>query len=287
MAIKKRKTIVIIVVAVLVAIALAAVLIAVKSFTRNDGGKSPEQIIRFSQIIPDISPYEIMPVAKRGLCAQAPENTLQSIELAAAEGFAAVSFDVRETRDGIWVLLRDEKINTMTDGRGKVSKLTYYEILMFTINNGANIANYPDTKIPTLEDGLLLCRSLNLNAFIRVEKSDEQGLSRLVNLFTELGREGFTIVSPDKQVLEIVRQLSPETEIWFENDSPGKKDLDWLKLNGGMGVVSSRGITDKQAERIKDAGLALAGDNIDSPKKLKKFYDYGTRVFFTDSIYPG
>lgn len=95
------------------------------------------------------------------------------------------------------------------------------------------------------------------------------------------------IVSPDKQVLEIVRQLSPETEIWFENDSPGKKDLDWLKLNDGMGVVSSRSITDKQAERITDAGLALAGDNIDSPKKLKKFYDYGARVFFTYSIYPG
>lgn len=60
--------------------------------------------------------------------------------------------------------------------------------------------------------------------------------------------------------------------------------MDWLKLNDGMGVVSSRSITDKQAERITDAGLALAGDNIDSPKNSKSFMITAPGVF-TYSIY--
>ena len=52
--------------------------------------------------------------AHRGVSTEAPENTLSSIELAAAQGYAIAEVDVSVTKDGKFVLLHDDTLNLKT-----------------------------------------------------------------------------------------------------------------------------------------------------------------------------
>ncbi|MFL7810718.1 MAG: glycerophosphodiester phosphodiesterase, partial [Anaerolineae bacterium] len=57
-------------------------------------------------------------IGHRGAAALAPENTWAGFDLALALGVDAIETDVRATRDGVLVLLHDERLDRTTDGSG-------------------------------------------------------------------------------------------------------------------------------------------------------------------------
>ena len=134
---KKSKKIIIAVSAVL-AVAVAACIAFY--FSQKSGAK---EIVKLSDIT---SVGDITLTAHRGLSSLAPENTLPALELAGEYGYKYAEIDIQLTKDGMWVLSHDESIGRMTDGRGKISDYTYFELADFTINNGANYKNYDNNS---------------------------------------------------------------------------------------------------------------------------------------------
>lgn len=61
-------------------------------------------------------------VAHRGASAIAPENTLVAIREAVRLGAPAVEFDVRESSDGVLVVIHDRTLARTTNGKGQVQK---------------------------------------------------------------------------------------------------------------------------------------------------------------------
>lgn len=82
----------------------------------------------------------------RGACGYAPENTIASFRKAIELNVDAMEFDVRLCKSGEVVILHDEKVDRMTNGRGLVSELTLSELKSLDIRGGQ--------KIPTLEEAL-------------------------------------------------------------------------------------------------------------------------------------
>lgn len=99
---------------------------------------------------------KIMVCAHRGQHENAPENSLESIQDAIDQNVRMVELDVRQTKDGILVLMHDETIDRTTNGSGNVEDMTFQELQQFYLykDNGTLTTQ----RIPSLEVVLSLAR---------------------------------------------------------------------------------------------------------------------------------
>ena len=108
-------------------------------------------------------------VMHRGYNTEAPENTVPAFTLAGQAGAWGIETDVYETTDGYFILSHDDDVSRMTDGTGKITEMTYAETQECTIDAGANVGEYSNLKMPTLEEYLAICRRYGCVAFIEIK----------------------------------------------------------------------------------------------------------------------
>ncbi|MEU3241889.1 MULTISPECIES: glycerophosphodiester phosphodiesterase [unclassified Streptomyces] len=96
-------------------------------------------------------------VAHRGASAYAPENTLASIDKAAAMGFDWVENDVQRTKDGKLVVLHDATLARTTDVEKLYPRRAPWKVKDFTAAEIARLdagswlgRRYAGTRVPTL-----------------------------------------------------------------------------------------------------------------------------------------
>ena len=90
----------------------------------------------------------------------APENTLAAFTLAWQMGADSIEIDVRETADGVPVIMHDTTVNRTTDGSGRVDEMTLDEILALRVPS-LNPA-VPEQRVPTFRETLALLRGKTL-----------------------------------------------------------------------------------------------------------------------------
>ena len=90
----------------------------------------------------------------------APQNTLAAIRAGIVMGVDAVEIDVRDTKDGHFVLMHDSTVDKTTDGTGSVSDLTLEQIRALHPKLGNILAqgDFSCEKVPTLEEVLELTK---------------------------------------------------------------------------------------------------------------------------------
>lgn len=94
----------------------------------------------------------VLVAAHRGAHLSAPENSLLSIDKAIEAGAHIVELDVRQTKDGVFVLMHDKTLDRTTTGTGEVKDKTYEELKQIRLTNHGEATTY---HIPTLEEALL------------------------------------------------------------------------------------------------------------------------------------
>ena len=116
-------------------------------------------------------------IAHRGLSSEAPQNTLPAFRLAKEKGFEYIETDVQRTADGRYVLVHDSSLSESTvqfaeeDGNYipiGVNGLSLKTVKKYDVGrvNGEVSEKYRNTRIPTLEEGLQLCKELGLKMYI-------------------------------------------------------------------------------------------------------------------------
>ncbi len=91
--------------------------------------------------------------AHRGAAKTHPENTLTAFREAVRLGAHQIEFDVRETADGVLVIMHDSKVDRTTNGTGRVDRLSYAQISK--LDAGAwKHARYAGERVPTLRETL-------------------------------------------------------------------------------------------------------------------------------------
>lgn len=106
----------------------------------------------------------VLVAAHRGDWRNAPENSLEAVELSIRMGVDIVEVDVRRTLDGVLVLMHNPSIKATTTGRGLVSLSTYRRLQRKTLRSGCRLKTA--AKIPTLEEVLVASKGrvlLNLD----------------------------------------------------------------------------------------------------------------------------
>ena len=126
----------------------------------------------------------------------APENTIPGFIWGKKAGFDYAETDIRYTSDGVAVLLHDASINrtarnsdgTEISGTVNIASITYAQALTydFGIYKGQE---YAGTKIPTLEEFIVLCKNINLHPILELKafKSVESDIANIVSMLKSYG----------------------------------------------------------------------------------------------------
>ncbi|MEU1021498.1 glycerophosphodiester phosphodiesterase family protein, partial [Streptomyces sp. NPDC005904] len=106
----------------------------------------------------------VMIAAHRGQWRRAPENSLAAVRAGFADGAEIVEVDVRLTKDGVPVLMHDERVDRTTDGTGRVADLTLAQLrgLRLRAGLGGRQAAVTGERVPTLAEVMGAARTLGL-----------------------------------------------------------------------------------------------------------------------------
>ncbi|TLS38283.1 glycerophosphodiester phosphodiesterase [Pseudalkalibacillus caeni] len=97
----------------------------------------------------------------RGAAGTAPENTMVSFQAALGSGAEGIELDVQLTKDGVPVVVHDEKLNRTTDGHGWVKDFALAEIK--TLDAGSWFSEgFSGERIPTLKETVHWAKATNL-----------------------------------------------------------------------------------------------------------------------------
>lgn len=155
--------------------------------------------------------------AHRGASGHAPENTLPAFELAHAMGADGIELDVQLTRDGVPVVIHDERIDRVSDGVGYVKDYTLEELKNFNMNQA--FPAYGNVAIPTLEEVYDLVKKTDLTVNVELKNSAifYEGLEeKVLRLAEEKGIADRIIYSSfNHYSMRKVKQLLPSARIAF------------------------------------------------------------------------
>ena len=235
----------------------------------------PMATYRLSAFTEVASRDEVRLCAHRGLSAVSPENTLEAVRAAGEAGYAFVQLDVACTKDGKAVLLYDETIDRMTQGRGRVSALTFPQLSRYSLDNGANIESYERVQIPLLSDALDVCAQYGMQPILSV---------RSVQCVPDeaLLRRAYMVVSAQKDVLELLENMAPK--LCLRTQAPTEQELRYASQHGLALAFDPF--------RTQEDDLRLAPDTelwawpVNTRDTLALLAERGVRNMVTDCILP-
>jgi glycerophosphoryl diester phosphodiesterase len=135
------------------------------------------------------APGRILRIAHRGASRHAPENTLAAFSIAIDQGIDAIEFDVRLTRDGVPVVLHDDRLDRTTDGRGPVAAASFAAVRRLDAGSWFD-PRFRGERVPTLAE-VLDCAGDRCGVNIEMKTAADRGhlvWSRRLAARSEAGR---------------------------------------------------------------------------------------------------
>jgi len=196
------------------------------------------------------------------------ENTIQSFNKALGAGADGIEFDIRRCGDGRIVIIHDETIDRTTNGKGRVSELSYDQLKTFDAGAG--------DRIPLLSDVL---DQFGKRCVLNIEIKEPGLGSDLKDLVRAKGLEANVIVSAfDWLELE---SLSGSLPIALLASEP--RDLIVRALDmGAVAIHPRRDIARPLLEPARRANLRVHVWTVNEPAEIAGFRDLNVDAIFSD-----
>ena len=159
---------------------------------------------------------EILVTAHRAGAKDAPENTIAALDKAIENMADYAEIDVRETLDGMVVLLHDDNLERTTGVNEYVWNMNLKDIRQLDAGSYYS-KEYAGVKIPTLVEVLLHCKGkIKLNIEIKEGKFSAGFVEKVVNLIKNNDFENQCVVtSMNYKYLEQVKELNPDIKTGY------------------------------------------------------------------------
>ncbi len=118
-------------------------------------------------------------ISHRGANRQAPQNTMPAFMKSLEIGVDGFENDVHLTKDGVPVICHNYTIDETSDGKGEISSMTLDELRSYDFGSYFH-DNFKGTKIPTLEEFLVLCEAANIEIMNIELKTPKNGEKEIV-----------------------------------------------------------------------------------------------------------
>lgn len=150
--------------------------------------------------------------AHRGDAGKAPENTMPAFEQAVEDGADIIELDVRQTKDGVYIIMHDESLYRTANVRHKVGEVDYDYISKLDVGSYFD-RSYDGTHIPTLEEVLIFAKENDvfLNIELKPADTDQNYVQGIVNLLHEYDFvDQCMLGSQSVKALREAKELDPE-----------------------------------------------------------------------------
>ncbi|ALS30162.1 glycerophosphoryl diester phosphodiesterase family protein [Paenibacillus sp. 32O-W] len=224
-------------------------------------------------------------IGHRGIPALAPENTLEGAVLAYEMGADIVENDIYLTKDGHIVIMHDPTIDRTTNGSGNVEDFTLAELKEFKANKQFP-EQYPDARIPTLEQFFKRFKGTDLVHFVEIKSYRPEIVDALANLIEREGVEDqVVIISFNADQLRRVREQMPWVSVGYltggyANEANVNKSLrETLKAIQGLNATfntSYGGLGPNFMEAAKHRGMTIWPWTYRSEADFMSYFLYGT-----------
>jgi len=150
----------------------------------------------------------MLKIAHRGAKGYEPENTLKAFQKALELNADGIELDVHLSSDGHIIVMHDETIDKMTNGKGAINTFSLAELKSFLVAK--------QYQIPTLNEVFDL---VNKKCFINVELKNADTSAKVVSLIEayiaekDWSYDHFIISSFDWNALQEVQNLNPKIPI--------------------------------------------------------------------------
>lgn len=225
--------------------------------------------------------------AHRGFSGIAPENTLVAFEKAGEYGFYATECDVHLTKDGVWVIYHDDNIFRLTNGYKNIEEATYEELQEYVIDNGVNVDYYPNQKIPTLEEYLIICKDMKIIPQIEIKNGSKEKLQEILDLLQKYElKENAIIISFKGEMIKKVRELDEKIELWYLVEEITEENINECKDNNYKLAFNHKKNDEEIIKTAISKGLTLCAWTVDDLETLKSLYNLGVKYITTNAIIP-
>lgn len=223
--------------------------------------------------------------AHRGFSGIAPENTIAAFEKAAEYNFFATECDVHLTKDGVWVIHHDDNIFRLTNGYKNIAEATYDELQEYVIDNGVNVEKYPNQKIPTLEEFLVVCKDMNIAPQIEIKNGSKEKLLEILTLLDKYSlREQAMIISFNSESLKTIRELDEKIEIWYLTEEITDEVINECVNNNYALAFNYKKNDEAVIKKADNKNIKLCAWTVDSLKEIEKLYNSGVKYITTNAV---
>jgi glycerophosphoryl diester phosphodiesterase len=212
-------------------------------------------------------------VAHRGGGSLAPENTLAAIRVGQELGYRAHEFDVKLTRDGVAILMHDEKLERTTNGTGRPADVTYADLQVFDAGSWHSDA-FRGEPIPTFEDAASLFDAKTGRAVAQLTRRLWQG-AKVSPIFSSFSFEA----------LMAAKEAAPEIPRgWLIAEFT---DADWDRLAALDATslhTSFRTFPIAQVTPLHERGYRIMLYTVNDQATARTLLDAGVDGVFTDNL---
>jgi len=230
-------------------------------------------------------------IAHRGASAYYPDNTLISIEGAIEMEADMAEIDVLLTRDGVPVVIHNERLSRLSGGHGRVAHYTLQELKK--LDFGYSKKGFTGEQIPTLDEVLSLCKNtIALNIEIKpgaVQELVNGGVEeKCVELVYYHDMEKHVVFSGfDPRVFLNLHIIDPDiaTAVLYdgryypENLKPSQI-AEHLRVDAFN--CSTRELSAEWMDDLKGADIPVNVYTVNSEKAMDRFLDMGVSGLFTN-----
>ena len=153
--------------------------------------------------------------AHRGFSSKAPENTLAAFRLAAQLPIAGIELDVQLTKDNKVIVIHDEILDRVTNGKGFLKDYTYEELSKLDVGSWFS-KEYAGERMPLLEEVFELYKdnSLIIDIELKTAAIEYAGIEEKVNRLIEHYNmvERVIISSFNHYSLKKIKRINPKVK---------------------------------------------------------------------------
>lgn len=231
--------------------------------------------------------------AHRGASGHAPENTLPAFELAYLMGADGIELDVQLSKDGIPVVIHDERIDRVSDGVGNVRDYTLEELRRFNMNQ--QFPAYGRVGIPTLSEvyDLVKCTGMTVNLELKNSEVFYEGMEeQVLRLAREKGIEGRIIYSSfNHYSMRKVKKLLQSARIAFLYSDGFLDAAEYARQNGAFAVhpsLCNMGYPDVDlARECHDRGVRVHVWTVNEEADIERMKALGVDAVITNYVERG
>jgi glycerophosphoryl diester phosphodiesterase len=238
----------------------------------------------------------------RGAAGSAPENTLESFEQALKLGAHIIETDLHATRDGVPVLIHDDRVDRVCDGRARVEELPLDALQQldaayhFTQDAGTSFPmRGRGIHVPSLSEAFEAFPAARFNVEI---KAEQEGLiPRVLELISRHARESLTLLTAgDDTIMASLRAALTDrtpapavgactgdvlavvqSAVTGEAPPAGPMALQIPADFGGRPLV-----TESLIAHAHEHGIAIHVWTINEPQEMQRLLDLGVDGLVTD-----